>query len=197
MSDDLEAQQARIEELERERFCQSVWKCDKCGFQLTKSILYAKSGNIGADNRDHLEPCPNDGRDMRRMTWEEMFRDAIKCGEQQVERACKAEEERDQLKQKLTDAEREREEMVTACRAANTRMEACVDAICDAGFGNTLEVAEGIKQMHAKLTDAVKALEEVVTTWKGHFRAKAFDEVISKAESALKSLKGEGRGTGG
>lgn len=71
--------------------CPSIWKCDKCGFQLTNNILCANTGNISQDKSDHLEPCPNDGRDMRRMTWEELFRDAVKVGEQQVKRACDAE----------------------------------------------------------------------------------------------------------
>lgn len=47
------------------------WRCDKCGFDLTKSLLFAKSGAIGADLAMHTEPCPNDGEPMRRVTWEE------------------------------------------------------------------------------------------------------------------------------
>jgi hypothetical protein len=46
------------------------YKCAKCGFELTKSILYVKSGGIGPD-LSQPEPCPNDGEIMRRVTWQE------------------------------------------------------------------------------------------------------------------------------
>jgi hypothetical protein len=206
----VDTKQARIEELEQRVHLKQDGVCHYCNEPVDRwagnpgkwPLVFCIAGCNGVAKAFHSE-CVSERLgelEAAKARIEELERDydnAMNAVQETVKDALRTCEERDQFKQKLADAEREREEMVTACRAANTRMEACVDAICDAGFGNTLEVAEGIKQMHAKLTDAVKALEEVVTTWKGHFRAKAFDEVISKAESALKSLKGEGRGTGG
>jgi hypothetical protein len=46
------------------------WKCDKCGFELTSTNLYVKTGTVGP-NYATPEPCPNDGLPMRALTWKE------------------------------------------------------------------------------------------------------------------------------
>jgi hypothetical protein len=46
------------------------WHCPNCKFILTKSILYAKSGNIGV-NFHCDEKCPNDGTPMEPRMWEQ------------------------------------------------------------------------------------------------------------------------------
>lgn len=45
------------------------WRCAKCGFELTKSLLGFHSGNIAPDLSQQVEPCPNDGEPMERATW--------------------------------------------------------------------------------------------------------------------------------
>lgn len=45
------------------------WRCAKCGFELTKSLLGVRTGNIAPDMAQHVEPCPNDGEPMERVTW--------------------------------------------------------------------------------------------------------------------------------
>ena len=52
-----------------------AWICDKCGLVLQKNNLYVKSGTIGADTKDEVEGCPNDGTAMRGLTWREVNND--------------------------------------------------------------------------------------------------------------------------
>ncbi len=49
------------------------WYCPKCKFQLTQSVLYARTGAVGV-NRKHPDPCPNDGATMLPQTWEAVAR---------------------------------------------------------------------------------------------------------------------------
>ena len=79
------------EAIKSERECPGVWVCDKCGFTQFKSILHTQNGAISTDARPHLEPCPNDGRDMRPVTWKERCEDLAKICEGQILRAVKAE----------------------------------------------------------------------------------------------------------
>ena len=76
-----EALRERVKELEKELYergeptMPGAWICDKCGFVLQKNNLYVKSGTIGADMRDEVEGCPNDGTVMRGLTWREVNSD--------------------------------------------------------------------------------------------------------------------------
>lgn len=95
MSDPIDIALLRAE-YEAKLYVPGLWICPKCNFTCQKNYLYVKTGNIGAD-LSQAEPCPNDGETMRRVTWEEHAKDAVKFGLQQVDRAVKAEEERDAL----------------------------------------------------------------------------------------------------
>src|SRR5208282_1264221 len=44
------------------------WYCPKCKFQLTTSVIYVRSGNVGIDHRKP-EACPNDGIPMLPQTY--------------------------------------------------------------------------------------------------------------------------------
>lgn len=54
-----------------------TFKCPKCGFAVVKSVLYVKSGSIGADHHCS-EPCPNDGTKLEPVTWESEARQMAK-----------------------------------------------------------------------------------------------------------------------
>jgi hypothetical protein len=48
--------------------------CDKCGFRLEKRTMLAATGQVGVKigGEECEDPCPNDGEQMRRVTWKEM-----------------------------------------------------------------------------------------------------------------------------
>lgn len=60
------------------------WHCPKCKFRLTSSVLYARSGTVGASHAIP-EPCPNDGMPMEPDTWRE---DAMQMAEHMQDAAC-------------------------------------------------------------------------------------------------------------
>jgi hypothetical protein len=79
-----------------------VWRCAKCDFQLVQSSLNARTGTVTA--RD--EPgtvCPNDGSPMWRVSYQEDNAKAWKWGEEQFDRATKAEAELEQVKRERDD----------------------------------------------------------------------------------------------
>ncbi len=80
--------QLQLAEAQAAIYVPGSWRCAKCGFVLTKSILYAKSGGIAPD-LGQAEPCPNDGEPMERETWKgDAMRLADRCIEMgQRERA--------------------------------------------------------------------------------------------------------------
>lgn len=59
-----------MDELARLR-APSAWSCPMCGFVLNKRVIYAQTGEVGVNDADESELCPNDGATMRRVTWEE------------------------------------------------------------------------------------------------------------------------------
>ena len=72
-------------------FVPGMWYCPECKFEQMNSIMYVRSGNIGADMKLETRPCPNDGSQMCQMTWELHAKGAIKMGLQQCDRATAAE----------------------------------------------------------------------------------------------------------
>lgn len=46
------------------------WLCDACGFGLSATIISTADGGTSGDNRPR-QVCPNDGKNLRRMTWRE------------------------------------------------------------------------------------------------------------------------------
>lgn len=65
---ELEAQLAATREA---LFMPGESRCPLCGFRLHKRILSASTGSIGIDNSIQLEPCPNDGQLLERVTWQQ------------------------------------------------------------------------------------------------------------------------------
>lgn len=61
--------QIQLAEAQAAIYVPGAWRCPKCGFELTKSLLGARTGNIAPDMAQHDEPCPNDGEPMQRVTW--------------------------------------------------------------------------------------------------------------------------------
>ncbi len=57
--------------------------CTKCAFGGLFSILYTQSGNVGPQDVTEREVCPNDGSDLRRVTWRERANDYAKMCESQ------------------------------------------------------------------------------------------------------------------
>jgi len=53
--------------------------CDECNFHLEKAILFAASGEVAIpeDGFPDTENCPNDGSELRRMTWKEAYEHSI------------------------------------------------------------------------------------------------------------------------
>lgn len=85
---------AKIDELTAAQFVPGMWECPKCNFTLTKNIL-APAG-VFVDQKPHIEPCPNDGRDMVPLTWKKLADDLSKVTEQkltenvELRKLCKA-----------------------------------------------------------------------------------------------------------
>lgn len=78
------------------------WKCQACGFELTKAILRASDGAVGVGRRPVQDICPNDGTSLRPVTFEEDSEDANRVAFEQMKRADALEREREQLKAALT-----------------------------------------------------------------------------------------------
>lgn len=93
---ELVAAQALIAEEQAAKFVPGCWRCAKCNFELNKSVLYVKGGGIGPD-LGRPEPCPNDGEPMQRVSWKDDAMRVAKVCTGQVERAVKAESQRDAL----------------------------------------------------------------------------------------------------
>jgi len=79
---------AAIAELVKERdaareaavYLPGTWKCDACDFTLSKDIINAQTGEVGVDPDKKREACPNDGTLLRRVSYQEAFRDACDIG---------------------------------------------------------------------------------------------------------------------
>ena len=68
------------------------YECPKCGFVLSRSILYTQTGNVSADTPS-IEECPNDGELMIPVTYKSAYATMAKTCESQILRAVKAEDE--------------------------------------------------------------------------------------------------------
>lgn len=85
---------AQIDALTAAQFVPGMWECPKCSFTLTKNILAA--AGVFVDQKPHIEPCPNDGRDMVPLTWKKLADDLSEVTEQklmdnlELRKLCKA-----------------------------------------------------------------------------------------------------------
>lgn len=78
-----------------------TWRCPKCGFTLTMSVMHVESGNVGVDLAVPTEPCPNDGRDLQPVTWKERCAELAAMCEQQMKRAADAESALERLSRQV------------------------------------------------------------------------------------------------
>jgi len=62
-------------------------KCDKCAFGGMFSVLHAADGEVGSQDVTGRHVCPNDGSDLRRVTWRERANDWAKAYENKTEEA--------------------------------------------------------------------------------------------------------------
>ena len=47
------------------------WVCDECGFLNVRKVINPDTGAMGTDPTEDSVACPNDGKQMRRVTWKE------------------------------------------------------------------------------------------------------------------------------
>jgi hypothetical protein len=87
--------QAKLAETEAALYVPGRWKCPKCNFQLSSNIIHA---NGIAPNLARPEPCPNDGERMGRVTWQEVATSTEAFAIKLLDRATKAEAERESLR---------------------------------------------------------------------------------------------------
>lgn len=80
--------------LREQVFRPGVMRCAKCSFRLIRNVLYVASGTVGAGTSE-TEPCPNGCGPLWPVTWKDECKASDECWEQQVERAVRAEAERD------------------------------------------------------------------------------------------------------
>jgi hypothetical protein len=50
-------------------FVPGMWMCPQCGFIQQNNVISPRG--VFADSKPELRPCPNDGRDMQAVTWQE------------------------------------------------------------------------------------------------------------------------------
>lgn len=55
------------------------WHCDKCGFEQHNRTLRAFDGAVSAPRIEEVQTCPNDGEQMRRVTWKEGSESNYEC----------------------------------------------------------------------------------------------------------------------
>ena len=85
-----DAREQELQELRADRDVPDQWKCETCGFVLTKAILRASDGAVGMDTREIHDICPNDGTSLRRVTWREDAENANRVGLEMFKRAEEA-----------------------------------------------------------------------------------------------------------
>ncbi len=87
---ELEQVRAERDDLAKRVYQPGIWRCAKCNFRLVQSNLHAASGAITTRDKPG-DTCPNDGSPMWRVSWQEDASAATQWGEQQFDRAIKAE----------------------------------------------------------------------------------------------------------
>ena len=68
----LDATEERAAKAENAVVAHGEWICDKCGFVCSLRVMEASTGRVGIDTKVPTEPCPNDGAEMRLLTWREL-----------------------------------------------------------------------------------------------------------------------------
>lgn len=85
-------------------FIPGAWRCPKCNFVLQRATLFMQSGTVGTSeaDREEVEPCPNDGVAMRRVTWEERCKELGDRAEEYFTETVVLEEKVEQFRQAQT-----------------------------------------------------------------------------------------------
>lgn len=100
----------KLEEVKAERdkfkYVPGVMRCAKCEFQCIKSVINMSTGSITAGNSDP-EKCPNGCGPLWRMSWEDFSRDHAQAAEKYVKELRSCEAERDALRARIEDAEKQ------------------------------------------------------------------------------------------
>lgn len=81
--------QSVIEELYQLAYVPGVWHCRECGYVVSKNIL-SPSGR-GADTREDVEGCPNDGTQLFPRSWKDHYIGLEHAAFSQIDRAMLAE----------------------------------------------------------------------------------------------------------
>lgn len=64
--------ETEVPDLYRLAFIPGSFRCPKCGFVLTKTVINVTTGETGTREQERQgEPCPNDGTDMVHVTYKE------------------------------------------------------------------------------------------------------------------------------
>lgn len=77
-----------------------VWRCAKCNFRLVQSNLNARDGTV-TPRDEPGEPCPNCKRPLWRVSWKDEAQENLALAENQMDRASRAEAQRDALAKAL------------------------------------------------------------------------------------------------
>lgn len=152
--------QARVAEAEADRYVPGVWRCPACTFQLTRSVLYVKSGTVGADIGPLIQHCPNDEVAMERVTWKEYAKNIATVCEQQIKRAYDAEQARDRLqiwKDQVMELERSWDEQAVG-KALGMTLGVSIRANIMPGIQRLQQIADNLA---AALRDALDALRPI------------------------------------
>ncbi|MFN7931551.1 MAG: hypothetical protein U0Y68_27200 [Blastocatellia bacterium] len=63
----------RITELDANHYVPGLWKCTECQYVVQMKLLIASTGNVAVNKKEVIEPCPNDGYFLRRVTYKEEY----------------------------------------------------------------------------------------------------------------------------
>lgn len=66
---------ARIDTLERDLYVPGCWICPQCSFQQHNAHM-TPDGRVSANTKPEMRPCPNDGRDMIPLTWQQLAKES-------------------------------------------------------------------------------------------------------------------------
>lgn len=86
-----------LDALEEAEHVPGQWACPKCEFRLTKNLLDPGTMGVSVDVSQSREVCPNDGKTMRPVTWEEYVDDLAEGQEALVDERNAARKELEAL----------------------------------------------------------------------------------------------------
>ncbi len=139
-------------------FAPGQWRCPKCKFRLTQSVLSMSDGEIYANDRAGGN-CPNCDSPLWRVSWEEDAREAYGMVERAWGEKSKAEAERDEALAQ-----------VAALRDLLSRIAACDEGDADLSEWGAIEIVNRI------LADTAGS-----HAYRARIRTDAFREILAVA----------------